>query len=376
MPAQMQLVRDDDRQIRFANPWKWGLVISLVGLLIWYVVPWKATQGPGYWIIVATVAFTVAIGVLTFLSRNELVLELPARLCIRRQGYWPTVKEQSESLRDFRALVLAAELRTNPRGGQYPTWVITLQSAGTQPGIALVEYRNESEAYARIESWSRKLGLPAFENADGRETPLNFKPIAQQQEAHARSGVIPTLPPRSRLVFLGTAPTRTIVLPPLGLSLGVLILAFFPAIALWMGIAGYDEALHHVPPRSTSLAIGVICFGVAMLAALSFSMFGRTTVREQEDRILIGTRAFGWNYNVKSIAKADIEDVEIKPTALSSGAPVFMLSGMRVLRPRQSSPRAELFVHSRDQVLRIGQELSAQDLQWLREALLSLAGAA
>jgi hypothetical protein len=76
---------------------------------------------------------------------------------------------------------------------------------------------------------------------------------------------------------------------------------------------------------------------------------------------------------VKSIAKADIEDVEIKPTALSSGAPVFMLSGMRVLRPGQSSPRAELFVHSRDQVLRIGQELSAQDLQWLRQALLSLA---
>lgn len=372
----MQLVRDDDQQIRFSNPWKWGLVISLVGLLIWYVVPWKATQGPGYWIIVGTVAFTVTIGVLTFLSRNEFVLDLPSRSYGRRQGYWPAVREKRGSLRDFRALVLAAELRANPRGGQYPTWVITLQSAGTQPDIALVELRNESQAYRKVESWSRKLGLPAFENSGGREKPLDFKPITQQQEAHVGSAQIPTLPPRTRLLFLGTAPTRTIVLPPLGLSLGVLILAVFPAITLWMGIAGYEDALHHAPPRSTTFATGVICFGILMVVALSCSMFGRTTVREQEDRILIGTRAFGWNYNVKSIAKADIEDVEIKPTALSSGAPVFMLSGMRVLRPGQSSPRAELFVHSRDQVLRIGQELSAQDLQWLRQALLSLAGAA
>jgi hypothetical protein len=139
-----------------------------------------------------------------------------------------------------------------------------------------------------------------------------------------------------------------------------------------MGIAGYGEALHHVPPRSTSFAIGVICFGILMLAAPCFAIFGRTTVREQDDMILIGTRAFGWNYNVKSPAKRDIESVEIKPTPLSSGAPVFMLSGMRVLRPGRPGPRAELFVHSRDQVVRIGQELSPQDLQWLRQTLLSL----
>jgi hypothetical protein len=55
--------------------------------------------------------------------------------------------------------------------------------------------------------------------------------------------------------------------------------------------------------------------------------FGRTTVREQDDRILIGNRAFGWIYNVKSVTKREIEDVEIKPTPLSSGAPVFTLSG-------------------------------------------------
>jgi hypothetical protein len=110
-----------------------------------------------------------------------------------------------------------------------------------------------------------------------------------------------------------------------------------------------------------------------MVIALAFAIFGRTTVRERSDSILIGNRAFGWNYNVKSIAKQEIEAIEIKPTPLSSGAPVFTLSGMRVLRPSRRHPRAELFVHSRSQVLRIGQELSPQDLQWLHDAVLCLA---
>jgi hypothetical protein len=331
------------------------------------------TKAFTYWIVVGSVAFTVAIGLVTFLTRDELVLDLVSRAYIRRRGYWPAVKQETRSLNDFRALLLGTELRTNPRGGQYPTWVITLQSSGVQPNIALVELRSESQAYGKVESWSRKLGLPAFEYVGGSERPLEFKPVAQQQPAELRSVQIPRLPQGSRLVFLGAAPARTIVLPPLGLGLGVLILAIFPAITLWMGIAGYQEALHHVPPRSTSFATGVICFGILMVVALFFAIFGRTTVREQDDRILFGNRAFGWNYNVKSVAKRDIEEVEIKPTPLSSGAPVFMLSGMRVLRPRQPRPRAELFVRSRNQAVRIGQELSPQDLQWLRYALQCLA---
>ncbi len=373
MPAQMQLVRDDDRQIRFTNPWKWGLVILCVGLLIWYVVPLKADKGVGYWVVVGSVAFAVIIGMLLFLFREELVLDLSARVYIRRRGYWPAVREKTGSLRDFRALLLSTELRANPRGGEYPTWVITLQSSGVQTNIALMELRSESQAYRKVESWSRKLGLPAFENAGGRERPLEFKPVAQQPPAELRSTQIPELPPGSRLVFLGTAPNRTIILPPLGLSLGVLILAVFPAITLWMGIAGYDEALHHIPPRSTGFATAVICFGILMVIALFFAMLGRTTVREQNDRILIGNSAFGWNYNVKSVAKQDIENVEIRPTALSSGAPVFMMSGMRVLHPRSRQPRAEIFIRSCNQVVRIGQELLQQDLQWLHQALLCLA---
>jgi len=372
MPAQMLLVRDDDRQIRFANPWKWGLVIILVGLLIWFLVPLNPGQGFKYWLVVGGVAFTVFVGVVAFLSRDELVLDVVSRTYILRRGYWPAVKEQTRSLNDFRALLLGAELRRNPRGGQYPTWVITLKSAGVQADIALVELRSESQAYGKIESWSSKLGLPAFENVAGREQPLEFKPVAPQQAAELGAVQIPRLPPGSRLAFVGIAPTRMIVLPRFGLGMGVLILAIFPAITLWMGIAGYNEALHHVPPRSTSFATGVICFGILMVVALSFAIFGRTTVREQDDRILIGNRAFGWNYNVKSVAKRDIEEVEIKPTPLSSGAPVFMLSGMRVLRPKQPRPRAELFVRSPNQAMRIGQELSPQDLQWLRQALLSL----
>lgn len=373
MPAQMQLIRDDDRQIRFANPWKWGPVISLVGLLIWYLAPLKSMTGFAYWLVVGAVAFTVIVGVLAFLSRDELLLDLTARVYTRRRGYWPGVKKQTGSFRDFRGLLLSMELRSNPRGGQYPTWVITLQSAGAQVDVTLVEFRNEGQAYRKVEAWSKKLGLPAFDNTGGREQPLQGKTIALQPPAELQRASIPSRPPGSRLLFLGTAPTRTIVLPRLGLSLGVLILALFPAITLWMGIAGYDEALHHVPPRSTGFAVGVICFGILMVLGLCFSMFGRTTVQEQGERILVGTRAFGWNYNVKTFAKRDIEDVEIKATPLSSGAPVFTLSGMRILRSRRPSPRAELFMHSRDQVVRIGQELSPQDLEWLRLALLSLA---
>lgn len=373
MPAQMQLVRDDARQIRFSNPWRWGVIICVVGLLIWLLVPLKATKGFTYWVLVGGVAFTVVVGLLAFLGRDELVLDIGTRAYTRRRGYWPAVKEQTSSLNDFRALLLVPELRRNPRGGQYPTWVIVLQSSGVEPNIALVELRSESDAYGKVELWSRKLGLPAFENAGDREKPLDFKPITQQHPVELRSAQLPGLPPGSRLALLGTPPTRTIVLPPLGLSMGVLTLSIFPAITLWMGIAGYDEAVHRIPPRSTNFAIGMICFGILLAVALCFAIFGRTTVREQADSILIGTRAFGWNYNVKSLAKRDIENVEIKPTPVSSGAPVFMLSGMRVLRPRQPRPRAELFVHSRNQVARIGQELSAQDLQWLREALLSLA---
>lgn len=373
MPAQMQLVRDDDRQIRFTNPWKWGLVIALAGLLIWFLFSLNPAEGIKYWVVAGSVVFTIFIGVAASLSRDELVLDLTNREYIQRRGYWPAVREQTRPMNDFRALLLGSELRRNPRGGQYPTWVITLKSSGVQSDLAVLESRSESQAYGKIESWSRKLGLPAFENVGGREQPLEFKPAARQQQAELQSGQIPMLPRGTRLAFLGTPPTRTIIFPPPGLGLGVLILAIFPSITLWMGIAGYHEALHHVPPRSTSFATGVICFGILMVVALFFAIFGRTAVREQDDTILIGNRVFGLNYNVKSVAKPEIEEIEIKPTPLSSGAPVFMLSGMRVLRPRQPRPRAELFVRSRNQVVRIGQELSPQDLQWLHQALLSLA---
>jgi hypothetical protein len=372
MPAQMQLVLDDDRHIRFTNPWKWGLAIAFVGLLVWLFVPLNLTKGFKYWVVLGGAAFTVFVGLAAFLYRDELVLDLVTRAYTLRRGYWPAVREQTRSMNDFRALLLGAELRRNPRGGQYPTWVISLQCSGVQPDLAVLELRSESQAYGKIESWSRKLGLPAFEIVDGREQPLEFKPVARQQPAELGSMQIPMLPSGSRLAFLGAAPTRTIVLPPLGFGLGVLILALFPAITLWMGFAGYNEAIHHIPPRSTSFATGVVCFGILMVVALFFAIFGRTAVREQDDMILVGNSAFGWNYNVKSFAKRDIEEVEIKPTTLSSGAPVFTLSGMRVIGKRPRA-RAELFVHSRNQVVRIGQGLSSQDLQWLHQALLCLA---
>jgi len=372
MPAMMQVVRDDEQQLRLANPWKWGPVIMLVGAALWYLSPVHRSQGVAYWLLTAGAAFAIIIGLLSFLTRDELRLDFASRSYVRRQGRWPSIRETTGSFSELSSLSVRLEVRRGRKGGQYPVWVVALRFAGQPQDLPLAEFRNEPRAYAKLQSWARKLAIPALETVDGRDRPLEEKPVSQQAKEKGQATLAP-LPANSRIVFVEAPPQRMIVLPRLGFNAGILLLALIPAITLWMGIAGYNDALHRYPPRSTAFPVGVIAVGVLFAAAVVLSMLGRTIIQEDGNLLRISTRAIGWTYNVKDLPKQSIDDVEVRATALSAAAPSYSQAGMRDLRTRKVQPRPELFLRAGDKIVRIGQSLSATDLEWLRQAVLYLA---
>ncbi len=372
MAIQLQLKHEDERELRFAYPWGWGIVALPASAALFY-----ASLGASLFlklVLIAAGLLMLLAGLRGMFWRDELLLDCSSRTFTRRTGLWPSVKMIRGSLDEVKRLALGFELQSGRRGGRIPTWILSLQFRDSSKDVSIAQFRNEAEAYRKLESWSRKLSVPQFDETRPADyvTPVEVQPH-RRAPVPAGENRIPSLPQGTQIVFVTEGPERRILLPRGGFTAGAVIFALFPAVLLYMGILEIISARQPVTPGNESSVFIMFAVAALMIAALCFGIFGRDAIQEQGRDIRVGKRAFGFDYNVKTLPKNEIDSVEIRDRPLSGRNVVITGPGTPAVSPRATGARQELFIRSRNQVLRIGANVSAEDREWLRQALMSLA---
>ena len=301
--ASMRPRLETDQRLEFAvSPWR----AAFPGLwTVLFLIAFFAAKGPSAWYVGSV---GIGVGILLTLAflwwQEALTLDLVARSYTYRRGYWPNLKSDEGALTDINSVALYVQVRSGSKGGDIVTWIVSLLFADPAQSIAVASSSVERLGYERWTDLSRRLGLPALDRTASAEhriaaadidTPLTTRPESRQ--------AMPPLPDDSRIMVLGEAPTRRIVLPRNGFRanyIGGVLMPLLPA--WWIG------ALHN--PR-----IAAPFFGVSLLFAVGGAVGSQVQreIEETPESLIIGARLFGLRLSKQQCDKRAILDVEVKP---------------------------------------------------------------
>lgn len=337
-----------EQQIEFASSvgdalWlAFGAAVFSPGAILARTPTWRWVVG-GIVVLLATAALRRAFW------RERLSLDLMQRRYRYSRGYWPNLATDEGSLDALKGVALDVVARSGSRGGEVITWVVSL--AFNDRTLAVASFTTELAGYEYMGALAKRLRIPALDQTGRSEARTAWteidKPLASQPGRPAARRQLPPLPDGSRIMLLGDAPERRIVLPRAGFRLGYFIPALFPLFPPW-----FTGTLFN--PRFSGPFIafaGVFILG-AVIACLT-----RKEITESADSIAVATRLFGRRWFRRSIAKRDIVEVKLKPV------------------PSQTSRRREeIQLRAADALLNVRPaSLSRDEMSWLAQALQALA---
>jgi hypothetical protein len=384
MPSQVKLIRENERELVFAYPYH---VASWIGVLVgggmFYMVCRSMVGGPTFlrwWMAIFGLGIALA-GIAGSLYTDRLTLDLMTRTYARRKGYLRKITAQSGSFDDIEGIALAVEYQTSSHGQPIPYWALRLVLRNAD-SISIASFGNEQAAYARLSSLAKTLRVPAIDRTGDQETttqPENLDQPLVMRSPH-RDGApqpsakgIPPLPSGSRVQLAGAAPQRSIVLPPWGFNVGIaLVFGFFALILFGMSFSGWRDKMDGRHPLTPWGLIAITfllgLFFVSLIPAVSFT---RAVVVETEANLLFGQQLFGCRFGMKPIAKSAIEEILVKP-APNLGSYRQTQPDLSKGFPQPLPAKHEVCIRSGAKAVRIGGNLSREEQDWLRQALLSM----
>jgi hypothetical protein len=362
-----------ERVLAFSSHYLWPALVALPVLPSFYAafhgkrlpfgsIEWFAVIGVG--------GVFLAVSLLLFLFRESLILDLEGWIYTHRRGYWPILTTRQGSLNEFQAVALDVP----PARKGATTWVASLQFMAPDKRIAVANFSGGSKAYAYVDELARKLNLPVLDRSGEDERTTRLSQI--DTPIVARVGLASRrieAPPNPRIRLSGDAPHRLIILPALGVNLGVVFIAALPALLIWLGATASMEGGAPAAARAThrhlrqqmphaTLSPALWTTTLFTLAALCVAFLvllcaARWQIRERGDSIVVTSRALGIRLRRRKFRKDEIVAIELKPT------------------PAGRATLYDLQIRARRKLLTVGTTLGEDSAKWLEQALLSMLAA-
>lgn len=373
----LRIARNDTRGIVLASPHFGGLALLAFGLGSAYLVHRFGDPGAGRTFGIAIALFFAAIGLLGFLWRDRIELDLATRRWTRTSGFFLAPSSTSGAIASLAGISI--ELDWERVGGKrnrrkVAEWEVGLVFAPEERPVTFVETREEAAAYRAAEDMARRLGLDILDRTRGRnvrtpashvDTPLAANVAPPDPPAAPPSG----LPPGSRVSVGEGIGGRTIHIAPPGFTGGVVMLALVGLVFAGIGLtvllilAGVLD----LPFSGSAIAGGIVGAGFTVVgsfliwAAIAGARRARW-VREEGDRLVFGSTVFGSAKQDASVPKQAIESIDLVES-----------SETRRASSRGRNPAIQLRVRSDDEIVRLGSDLSDEEKAWLRQTLIAMA---
>ena len=295
---------ESEQQIEFASSagdalWlAFGAAVFSPGAVLARTETWRAVVG-GVVVLLAATALRRAFW------RERLSLDLMQRRYRYSRGYLPKLTTDEGSLDTLKGVALDVVARSGSRGGEVITWVVSL--AFKDRTLAVASFASELAGYEYMGALAKRLRVPALDHTGRSEVPTAWteidKPLPAQTGRAAMRRQLPALPEGSRIVLLGDAPERRIVLPRAGFRPGYFVYALFPLFPPW-----FTGTLYRLDRSGPFIAFAGIFAVGAVIACLA-----RKEITDSADGIMVATRLLGTRWGRRSIAKRDIVEVRLKP---------------------------------------------------------------
>lgn len=373
---KLRLVRDDTRAISLASPHLGGLGIFTVGVAMAYVVHRFADPGGGRTFGIAIALFFAALGLIGWLWRDRIELDLATRRWKRTSGFFLAPSSTDGPISTLSGISIELDWETvgsrrNRR--KVAEWEVGLVFAPGDRPLTFVETRDETEAYRIGEDMAARLGLDLLDRTRGRDarTPparVNM-PLAASVDRTEPVAARAELPPGSRVSISGEAGRRMIHIAPPGFGAGTAMLLLVGLVFAGIGLSVLliVTGLLAVPFSGSAAAGGAV--GAGFLAVGGFLAWAASAgawrahwVREDADRLVFGSAVFGSQKQDASIPKRAIEAVDIVESSESRRA-----------SSRGRHARSQVRVRSDEEIVRLGSDLPAGEQAWLRETLTAMA---
>jgi hypothetical protein len=384
--AEVHLIRENARELHFAHRPMAGLVFAVIGTGFGWFFWARAGEGSGRWIGLLAGLFFAAVGMGAAFWRYELTFDLLQRRYTRRQGFWPSPKEEQGAFDEIESVTLSLEYRrtSSKSSSTSAVWMVGIKLRHDPQPIKVAEEWQEEKGYARFESLAKALRVSAVDATAGIPQAVRWEQLdvslaqrAGSSESREEAPGITPLPPESRIEFSNVPGSRVIRLPAAGLSFGGLFLALFGFVFFfaagffaWAKVSGMP--VRENPSGAAWVIIPVFAVvGLAIMALGAFAMSARDVVREDTGALIFSYEALGRHWLLQRIEKREIELVAFRdPTRLSGSS---VRAGGVALLGRGAGSRQEVLVRSDRAAKRIGGDLSDSEREWLRNTLRAMA---
>lgn len=389
---EVQLVRENESEVYFAHRPLGGVVLALIGAGIAWVAWAKARDTTGQWIGLIGGGVFALIGIGAALWRYELRLDLGSRRYTRRKGFWPSPRRTEGGLEEIEGVALDREER-RAKNHTYLVWVVKLAFRGEKP-VSVHEARDEAEGYGRAESLAKRLRMPLRDRTEMPERVTEWEKLdetlaeraAAQAKGWSTAASVSRPPLGSRIQFDETPTQRRIELPAAGVNLAAVLLwvfglgfGSFGGFFLWAKVTGAVPVKENTPGVAWIIAPLFMLFGLGFVLLGVLAAVAREVVQEEGDTLAIGTRGLGRDWLMKRFAKREIEQIEVRVAAVSTGGRRRRLRVGGVAVGTEGAPQApgqEVMVRSDRALARLGRGLRDEERQWLRDTLAAMASGA
>jgi len=334
----------------------------------------------------------LVVGVLFVLVRDELTVDLQARMFTRTKGVWPNLRTTSGSMDEIEALTLGREIRQGHDDTRYGLWMVRLSFKGGTKGRLLGSHRSESAASSQFHSLARILEVPAIDRTGEAPKTVSLgrdasAPPASPQPSHLSPTLdapplpppshptlslhtIPWLPPQSRILLRGNPPHRRILLPRRGLNVYTVSLGLCALAAGGLGGLVLQAMLTEpaVPRNVPFTGPGFILLGLLFLLLAVWIAAAREIAEEDGRQLRFGRRAFGILLGPDWVGKSEIEEIAVKAKPWPPAWP----SQSKYAKP--PLPVYQVFIRSARGVVRLGERLAPDELDWLLHAVQAMCG--
>jgi hypothetical protein len=407
--SEVRVKRESHSELYFAHTPLSGAVFAGLGMVFGYIPFHVDADIFAKGVVGGLGALFVLFGTLGAFWRCQLHLDLVSRSYTRTRGFWPSPKTIRGSLDELNGVIMTLEWhRTkSSRGGrtERPCWKISLDFQGWDRPISVEALGDERKAYERFEHYAKTLRTWAVDRTGEQEKKRTWDTLDVSVTEAARHAQLRTLqqavptdasvpPPGSAIRVSGYEGSRTVLLPPLGFSGGLIVLVLFGGVFAGVGglfmlakVGLYTELTGHtVTVKESSAAAGWVISSLFMVVGLGIATlsivgsYGREQIQETGGALVTSFLVFGHPLRVRRIQKTDVEEVDLRAdiTARRRRTRGVRIGNVRVgtaapdRRPRQS----EVFFRSDKTIVRVGRHLSDADKRWLLGAVAQMVGSA
>ncbi len=364
---QVNLIREDDREMFFAHRPLAGIVFMLIGGAVIYFFSTSplVNEQLARWIFAAAGVLFVLAGFGAALWRCELRLDLAARTYRRRKGFWPAPKDLRGSLDELEAVTLSSRMERSDKN-TYTVWSVSLKFRTWEEQARIMESRNDVAACRTLEHYAKKLRVPVIDGSGTQVRATQWTDVDRPlKDQPGRPAVIPSLPPESRIEFTNEPGGRMIKLPSSGLSFAGVFLMLFGTpffcggmFFLWMLLFGPPGQVHGPLCLDWILSTVFMLAGAFIIFLGAAGMWGRPFLEEDGSRINYSMTLFGTRMWPQRLLKHEVEEVSIKTA------------------PDNRADRQELVIRSNAKIIHVnGEGLSGRELDWIRIAISVIAAA-